>query len=217
MPESNNYLASGHIYLGHQRSHKYIYIYIVLNVRDKYFFFTCFVGIYVVHLYSSTYTTVAWKKSRFILSEKKRPTKDYHDKKNLIFATFIFHLDYIYIYSHPQTDCFVVSQLFSVARHGGRLNPRSKPAQLYVRLCIIPLSPQAKNVSSGIIRHYVVAFVCLHFALPDTRVLNSFEELCIMRVAAVNTFARVLNLRGEAYILSSTDRLFRCITTLHCG
>ena len=30
---------------------------------------------------------------------------------------------YIYIYCHPQTDCFVVSQLFSVARHVGRLKP----------------------------------------------------------------------------------------------
>ena len=26
---------------------------------------------------------------------------------------------YIYIYCHPQTDCFIVSQLFSVARHVG--------------------------------------------------------------------------------------------------
>ena len=26
---------------------------------------------------------------------------------------------YIYIYCHPQTDCFIVSQLFSVARHAG--------------------------------------------------------------------------------------------------
>ena len=30
--------------------------------------------------------------------------------------------------------------------------------------------------------------------------LNSFQELCIMRVAAVNTFARVLNPNGGAYI-----------------
>ena len=27
---------------------------------------------------------------------------------------------YIYIYSHPQTDCFVLSELFSVTRHVGR-------------------------------------------------------------------------------------------------
>ena len=39
-----------------------------------------------------------------------------------------------YIYSHPQTDCFVLSELFSVARHAGRSKPGSKPDQLYVRL-----------------------------------------------------------------------------------
>ena len=32
-----------------------------------------------------------------------------------------------YIYSHPQTDCFVVLQLFSVARHMGCLKLGSKP------------------------------------------------------------------------------------------
>ena len=41
---------------------------------------------------------------------------------------------YIYIYYHPQTDCFVVSQLFNVARHIGCLKLGLKPAQLYVRL-----------------------------------------------------------------------------------
>ena len=39
--------------------------------------------------------------------------------------------------------------------------------------------------------------VCLFtfYTLPDTRVLNSFEELCIMRAAAENSFTRVLNPR----------------------
>ena len=54
---------------------------------------------------------------------------------------------YIYIYCHPQTDCLVITQLFSVARHVGRLKLGSKPAQLYVRLCIRPLSQQAYHVS----------------------------------------------------------------------
>ena len=46
---------------------------------------------------------------------------------------------YIYIYCHPQTDCFVLSELFSVARHAGRSKPGSKPVQLYVRLSFRPL------------------------------------------------------------------------------
>ena len=75
-----------------------------------------------------------------------------------------FLIDYIYtyIYCHPQTDCFVVSQLSSVTEHVCCLKLGSK---LYIRLSIILLSQQANHVSSGIIRHYVVAFICLHFCL----------------------------------------------------
>ena len=36
---------------------------------------------------------------------------------------------YTYIVCHPQTDCFVLSELFSVARHAGRSKPGSKPVQ----------------------------------------------------------------------------------------
>ena len=108
---------------------------------------------------------------------------------------------YIYIYCHPQIDCFVVSQLFSVARHVRRLKLGSKPDQLYVRLSFLPLSQQAIHVSSGIIRHYEVVFVCLQFDLQDTRVLNSLEEFCFMRVPTINSFARVLKpFPGWAYI-----------------
>ena len=56
------------------------------------------------------------------------------------------------IYCHPQRDYLVVSQIFSVARHERRLKLGSKPLQHYGRNCIIPLSQQANNVISGIIR-----------------------------------------------------------------
>ena len=45
----------------------------------------------------------------------------------------------------------------------------------------------------------------IFYTLPDARVLNSFKELCIMRAAAKNSFPRVLNPHGGAYILSPTD------------
>ena len=45
------------------------------------------------------------------------------------------------------TDCFVVPQLSSVARHVGRLKLGSKPAQLYVRLSIKLLGRQAYHDS----------------------------------------------------------------------
>ena len=87
----------------------------------------------------------------------------------MIYPTFHIFSLYIYIYicvyCHPQTDCFVVLQPFGVDRHVGRLKLGLKPIQFYVRLCIIPLSQQANHVSSGIIRHYIVPFVCLHFCL----------------------------------------------------
>ena len=96
-----------------------------------------------------------------------------------ILTHIIYIYIYTYIYCHPQTDCFIVSQLCWVSKHAGRFKLVLKPAQRYIRFSIIPLSHQSIYVSSGIIRHYVLAFICLHFALPDTRVLNSLEELCI--------------------------------------
>ena len=74
-------------------------------------------------------------------------------------CVYIYIYIYIYICSHPQ--------LFSVARHVGHLKLGLKPTQLYVRLCIRPLSQQVYHIVKGIIRYYVAtaaaAFVCLHF------------------------------------------------------
>ena len=128
----------------------------------------------------------------------------------------------VYIYIYISTDCFVVSQLFSVARHVGRLKLGSKPAQIYARLSITLLGQQAYHVGKGIIKYYCCnsrssVRLFTFYTLPDTRMLNSFEEFCIMRAAAANSFARILNPHGGAYILSSTDRLLRCITTLQCS
>ena len=61
-------------------------------------------------------------------------------------TVIIYIYIYIYIYCHPQTDCFVLSELFSVARHAGRSMPGSKPIQLYVRLSLRPLGQQADHI-----------------------------------------------------------------------
>ena len=53
-------------------------------------------------------------------------------------ATLFFAFD-IYIYIDLHRDCFVESQLFSVARHIGHFKLGSKPAQLYVRLSILAI------------------------------------------------------------------------------
>ena len=44
------------------------------------------------------------------------------------------------------------------------------------------------------------AFVYIFYTLSATRMLNSFEELCITLAGADNSFARVLNPHGGAYI-----------------
>ena len=46
---------------------------------------------------------------------------------------------------------------------------------------------------------YVLTFFCLHFTIPYTGVINSLEELCIMQVVTVNSFAKVLNLLGSIF------------------
>ena len=102
----------------------------------------------------------------------------------LVFLSMTTYI-YIYIVIHRK-KCFVASKLISVARHAGCFKLGWKPAQHCVILSIIPLCHQSTNFSTVFIRHYVVAFACLHFALPDTRVLNSHEVLCITRFAAVN-------------------------------
>ena len=62
-----------------------------------------------------------------------------------------------YIYCNPQTDCFVLSELFSVARHAGRSKPESKPVQLYVRLSFRPLGHQADHVGYGNFKVFILA------------------------------------------------------------
>ena len=60
------------------------------------------------------------------------------------------------------------------------------------------------------------------YTLPDTRVFNSFEELWIMRVAAVNSFARMLTPHHWERSHSQTDcfvvsPLFRVATPARCS
>ena len=123
---------------------------------------------------------------------------------SLYLAIYIYIYIYIYINCHPWTNCFVVSKLISVVRHAGRFKLESKPTQLYVRLSIILLSQGSAYARSGIMRHQVVALACSHFALPDTGVLYSYEELCITEVPAVNSFARVLSPRGKCIYMPSS-------------
>ena len=100
---------------------------------------------------------------------------------------------YIYIYIYicmyvcilSSTDCLVVSQPFSVARHVGCLKLGSKSTQLYARLSIRPFGQQAYHIGKGIIRYFVATavamFVCLHFIpyqIPECSIRSKSFALC---------------------------------------
>ena len=78
---------------------------------------------------------------------------------------------YIYIYSHPQTDCFDVLQLFSAARPTRCFKLGSKPCWLYINQTSYARAIIILNVSEG--NFYI--FLHIHHWLPG--VLNSWEEL----------------------------------------
>ena len=95
------------------------------------------------------------------------------------------------------TDSFVVSQLFGVARHAVCFKLGSKPAELYARFVISLFSHFNDIRQLRIFNSFVLAFVCLDFALFYTRVLNSLEEACITQITTVNFFTRVS--KGSVY------------------
>ena len=106
------------------------------------------------------------------------------------------NITYVHVYCHPQTDCFIVSQLFSMARHVGRLKLGLKPTQIYVRLSIIPLSQRANHVSLGIIRHYLVAFVCLHFCLTGYQSAKFIPSCVCVILPDKRNFSHLLHCFG---------------------
>ena len=124
-----------------------------------------------------------------------------------------------YIYCHPQTDCFVLSELFSVARHVGRLNPWSKLVQLYVRLSIRPLGQQAYHVGEG---NYKVlcsssSVRLFTFLYPIGYQSAQFFRRALHYASGVRKFLRQSAQLPWGIVYIVTDRLFRSIRTLQCG
>ena len=113
------------------------------------------------------------------------------------------------MYCYAQTDCFLVSQLFSVARYMRHTKPGSKTHLTLRQTDYIPLSQASNSTSVRELTHIdQISFVYI-FALSDADLLNSFEDLCITWMATILFFhQRTQPPLGEAYILSHTDRLF---------
>ena len=103
------------------------------------------------------------------------------------------NITYIYTCSHPQTNCFLVTQLLSVTNFTslGYLTPN------FVIL----------SVSEGIFSYIFI------YTLLATGVLNLWKGLCIYTYeAVVNPQLHCTIQWWVAYILSTTDRLL-CVTS----
>ena len=78
---------------------------------------------------------------------------------------------FICIYCHPRTDCFVLSEFFSVAG--------SKPVQLYVRLSFKPVGHQADYVGKGNFKVFNLAteaaafvYIFIPYRIPECSILT---------------------------------------------
>ena len=109
-----------------------------------------------VALQNTLYSKVNWLIWRF---ERIKDRFCRHEVSAL-FNIYIYI--YIYIYCLPQTDCFVVSQLFSVARQATFPKLGSKPGWLKRQSLILPLSHEETSESEGNLNTYVSHLFCLH-------------------------------------------------------
>ena len=123
---------------------------------------------------------------------------------------YVHIIIYIYINCHPQADCFVVSQLFSVAKHVRRLkrNPPNFTLDLVSDRSPNKCTTSAWNYkvlnSSSSVRLFTF------YTLPDTRVLNSFEELCIIYIYIYIYIYSQIHVLYDLLILKISDKLKQC-------
>ena len=111
----------------------------------------------------------------------------------------------LYIYCYPQRDCFIVSQLFSVARHArfSKLGSKSDWLLRHVEILVHSHEEAQRNIYHFLFRLHI-------YMLNGYWELNSFEECCIMQVATINSLAWELNYISiytdddDIYMLSSS-------------
>ena len=94
--------------------------------------------------------------------------------------TCVYIYIYIYIYCHPQTDCFVLSELFSVARPAGRSKPRviQSPKDLAIGSIFI------KEIDRDMSFHWpaLLTFVPGTFSLPESQRVSTLWAIFFTRV-----------------------------------
>ena len=126
-----------------------------------------------------------------------------------IYCIYIYCIDiyciyiYIYIVIHRQTVSFYRNSSVWLDTQDAQSRDRD-PSNFTLDKFQTTRSPSGPRWLREFLRYLFSnssSSLCLHFyTLSATRVLNSFEELCITLAAADNSFARVLNPHGGAYI-----------------
>ena len=105
---------------------------------------------------------------------------------------------YIYIVIHRQTVLFYQNSSVWLDTQDTRSRDRN-PSNFTLDWVSDHSATKRTTLAKGILRYFILAtaaaaaFVYIFYTLSATRVLNSFEELCIMLAAAENSFARELN------------------------
>ena len=148
-----------------------------------------------------------------------------YNKKTLCNTTFLTISDcYDHtqcIYSQPQTDCFVLSELFCIDRHVGRSKLESKPIQTYVSLSLRPLGQRVClcSVSFKVFWHvclyvYFCTFVCLSVC-AIVYVYRRLSEIQVITIYSSKILINI-NIKQYSYITGSTLLYMRdrCILTI---
>ena len=140
---------------------------------------------------------------------------------------YIYIYIYIYIVIHRQI-CFVLSELISVARQARFPKLGSNPGWLKRQSKILPLSREETSAREGNLNGYEsqlllftyirltatessIHMKSLAYTLMATQLLHSLESSTLYIYIYIYIYICVC-----VCILSSTDRLFRCMTTLQC-
>ena len=110
-------------------------------------------------------------------------------------------LEYIYIVIHRQTVSFYQKSSVWLDTQDARSWDRN-PSNFTLDYVSDLSATKRTTLAKGILRYFILAtaaaaFVCIFYTLSATRVLNSFEKLCITLAAADNSFARELSPMGE--------------------
>ena len=113
--------------------------------------------------------------------------------------------EYIYIVIHRQTVSFYQNSSVWLDTQNARSRDRN-PSNFTLDNDSDHSSTKRTSLAKGILGYFYFwkqqqqPLFYIFYTLSATRVLNSFEELCITLAAAGNSFARALNPHGGAYI-----------------